>query len=134
MIKIKTNANEPTITKFKFREISEEKIRANQFSLVDKIIKDFPNLFIIIFHGKCLRLYLSKKYEKDIKELSQWDANQSSTSRRLCQPGGIYGSSIDSEKSEKLPNNYCYFNVDTKILSIKMVYKLLRILFELADK
>ena len=113
--------------------ISEEKIRANQFCLVDKIIKDYPNLFIIIYHGNCLRLYLSKKYEKEIKYLSKWDSKQSSTSQRLWQLGGVYGSSIDTEKSEKLPNNYCYFNINTKILNIKFVYKLLRILFEKSD-
>lgn len=113
--------------------ISEEKIRANQFCLVDKIIKDYPNLFIIIYHGNCLRLYVSKNYEKKIKYLSKWDSKQSSTSQRLWQLGGVYGSSIDTEKSEKLPNNYCYFNINTKILNIKFVYKLLRILFEKSD-
>ena len=110
--------------------ISEEKIRVNQFCLVDKIIKDYPNLFIIIYHGNCLRLYISKNYEKEIKCWSKWDSKQSSTSQRLWQLGGVYGSSIDTEKSEKLPNNYCYFNINTKILNIKFVYKLLRILFE----
>jgi hypothetical protein len=113
--------------------ISEEKIRANQFCLVDKIIKDYPNLFIIIYHGNCLRLYVSKNYEKEIKYWCKWDSKQSSTSQRLCQLGGVYGSSIDTEKSEKLPNNYCYFNINTKILNIKFVYKLLRILFEKSD-
>ena len=113
--------------------ISEEKIRANQFCLVDKIIKDYPNLFIIIYHGNCLRLYVSKNYEKEIKYWSKWDSKQSSTSQRLWQLGGVYGSSIDTEKSEKLPNNYCYFNINTKILNIKFVYKLLRILFEKSD-
>lgn len=112
--------------------ISEEKIRANQFCLIDKIIKDYPNLFIIIYHGNCLRLYLSKNYEKEIKYLSKWDSEQS-TSQRLWQLGGVYGPSIDTEKSEKLPNNYCYFNINTKILNIKFVYKLLRILFEKND-
>ncbi len=122
----------PTI-KYNSLLISEEKIRANQFCLIDKIVKDFPNLFIVIYHGNCLRLYLSKKYEKEIKRLSKWDSKQSSTSQRLWQVGGIYGSSIDTEKSEKLPNNYCYFNINTKILNIKFVYKLLRILFEKSD-
>jgi len=110
--------------------ISEEKVRINQFSLVYKIIKDFPDLFIVIFHGNCLRLYLSKKYEKEIKYWSEWDPQQSSTGQRLWQPGGIYGLPIDTEKSEKLSNNYCYFDINTKILNIKFVYKLLRILFE----
>ena len=122
----------PTV-KYNSLLISEEKIRANQFCLIDKIIQDFPNLFIVIYHGNCLRLYLSKKYEQEIKRLSQWDSNQSSPSKRLWQSGGVYGSSIDTEKSEKLPNNYCYFNIDTKILNIKFVYKLLRILFEKSD-
>jgi hypothetical protein len=122
----------PTIT-YNSLLISEEKIRANQFCLVDKIVKDFPDLFIVIYHGNCLRLYLSKKYEQEIKYWSEWDSKQSSTSQRLWQSGGIYGSSIDTEKSEKLPNNYCYFNINTKILNIKIVYKLLRILFEKSD-
>jgi hypothetical protein len=113
--------------------ISEEKTRINQFGLVDKIIKDFPDMFIVIYHGNCLRLYLSKKYEQEIKNWSQWDRNQSSTSYRLWQTGGVHGSSIDTEKSEKLPNNYCYFNINTKILNIKFVYKLLRILFGKSD-
>ncbi len=113
--------------------ISEEKTRISQFGLVDKIIKDFPDMFIVIYHGNCLRLYLSKKYEQEIKNWSQWDRNQSSTSYRLWQTGGVHGSSIDTEKSEKLPNNYCYFNINTKILNIKFVYKLLRILFGKSD-
>ena len=123
----------PTTIKYNSLLISEEKIRTNQFCLIDKIIKDFPNLFIVIYHGNCLRLYISKNYEKDIKYWSQWDSKQSSTSQRLWQLGGVYGSSIDTEKSEKLPNNYCYFNINTKILNIKFIYKLLRILFEKSD-
>ena len=121
------------VVKYNSLLISEEKIRANQFCLVDKIVKDFPDLFIVIYHGNCLRLYLSKKYEKEIKRLSKWDSEKSLTSQRLYQSGGVYGSSIDTEKSEKLHNNYCYFDIDTKILNIKFVYKLLRILFEESD-
>ena len=116
--------------------ISEEKIRDNQFKLINKIITDFKNLFIVIYHGNCLRLYLSKDYEKEIKRLSQWDAKNSTANRRLFQTGGVYGSSkdlIDDEKPEKLPNNYCYFAINTKILNIKLVYKLLRILFEKSE-
>jgi hypothetical protein len=122
----------PTI-KYNSLLISEEKRRVNQFCLVDKIVKDFPNLFIVIYHGNCLRLYLSKKYEIEIKYWSKWDSEQSSTNQRLWQLGGVYESSIDTEKSKKLPNNYCYFNINTKILNIKFVYKLLRILFEKSD-
>jgi hypothetical protein len=113
--------------------ISEEKIRINQFSLVSKILTDFPDLFIVIYHGNCLKLYLSKIYEQEIKFWSQWDSKQSSTNQRLWQNGGVYESSIDTEQSEKLPNNYCYFNINTKILNIKFIYKLLRILFEKSE-
>lgn len=109
--------------------INEEKYKTNQISLVDIIINDFPELFIVIFHGQYLRLYLSKKYEEEIKNWSKWDSEKSST-RRLWQTGGVYKYSIDTENSESLPNNYCYFNIDTKKLNIKFVYKLLRILFE----
>jgi hypothetical protein len=129
---IKKILERPTI-KYNSLLISEEKIRANQFCLVDKIMQDFPDLFIVIYHGNCLRLYLSKKYETKIKELAHWDSAQSSTSHRLWQVGGVYGSSEDTDKSEKLPNDYCYFNINTKILNIKLVYKLLRILFEKND-
>ena len=114
--------------------ISEEKIRDKHFYLVNKILNDFSNLFIIIFHGDCLRLYLSKDYIEEIKRLSMWDANESKTGQRLYQIGGIYGSPIDTEKSEKLPNNYCYFIINSKILNIKYVYKLLRILFDESNK
>jgi hypothetical protein len=120
-------------TKYNSLLISEEKIRVNQFYLLNKIIKDFPNLFVIIYHGNCLRLYISQKYEAEIKRLSQWDSKQSTTNQRLWQVGGIYGSSIDSDKSVKLSNNYCYFDINTKILNIKYIYKLLRILFEKSD-
>jgi hypothetical protein len=121
----------PTV-KYNSLLISEEKIRAEQFCLVDKIIRDYSNLFIVIYHGNCLRLYLSKTYQEEIKRLSMWDSNQSTT-QRLWQVGGVYGSSIDTEKSEKLLNNYCYFDINTKILNIKLIYKLLRILFEKSD-
>jgi hypothetical protein len=45
----------------------------------------------------------------------------------------VYDSFIDTEKYEKLANDYCYFNINTQILNIKFVYKLLRILFEKSD-
>ena len=131
--RIITKILERPIIKYNSLLISEEKIRVNQFYLIDKIMNDFPDLFIVIYHGNCLRLYLSKTYEKEIKNWAMWDSKQSSTSQRLWQNGGVYGSSIDTEKSEKLPNNYCYFNINTKILNIKMVYKLLRILFEKSE-
>ena len=63
------------------------------------------------------KLYLSKEYEKEIKRLAKWDAHNSLTSQRLNQSGGIYGSSKDKDKSEILPNNYCFFDIDTKNLN-----------------
>lgn len=118
-----------TTYKYNSLLITEEKYRIEQFSLVYNILQDFPNIFVIIFHGDCLRLYLSKDYEEEIKQCVQWDANQCS-SARLWQTGGIYGSSIDTEKSQKLPNNYRYYEINSKKLNIKMTYKAIKILFE----
>ena len=119
-------------TKYNSLLISEDKIRANHFLLLNEIINDFPELFIVIYHGNCLRLYLSKKYEKKIKSWAKSDSEKSS-SYRLYQTGGIIGSPIHTEKSKELPNDYCYFEINTKILNIKFIYKLLRILFENED-
>jgi hypothetical protein len=52
----------------------------------------------------------------------------------LYNIGGVNSSCIDTEKSEKLPNNYCYFNINTKTFNIKVIYKLLRILFEKSEQ
>ena len=114
----------PKTIKYNSLLLSEEKIRSKQFDLIKEIIKDFQNLFIVIYHGGCLKLYLSKDYEEEIKHWSEWDFNKSSSGKRLWQKGGIYGSSNDFE------NNYCYYEIDTKIINIKMIYKLLRILFK----
>jgi len=129
---IRTILERPTI-KYNSLLISEEKIRANQFCLVNKIIKDFPDIFTIIYHGNCLRLYLPKTYERELKFWSKWDSEQSSTSQRLWQFGGVYTEAIYEDNKNILPNNYCYFDIDTKKLNIKLVYKLLRILFEKSD-
>ena len=59
-----------------------------------------------------------------------WDSEQSLTGKRLWQEGGVYGPSKNTEKSQLLPNNYCYFEINTKTLNVKYVYKLLRVLFE----
>jgi hypothetical protein len=127
--KIITEIRDRQRIKYNSLLISEDKIRANHFCLTSKIIKDFADLFIVIYHGNCLRLYLSKDCVEEIKSLSKWDSEQSLTSKRLWDFGGVYGSYIDTENSEILPNNYCYFDIDTKKFNIKFVYKLLRILF-----
>lgn len=114
--------------------ISEEKIRINQFGLVDKIIADYGKMFIIIFHGNCLRLYFYKKYTNKIIECVKYD-NEISSTLRLYQKGGIFEDKpIFKEKSKKLENKYCYYHFDTKKINIKMIYKLLKILFEKYDK
>ena len=131
---INTIIKRPVI-KYNSLLISEEKIKINHFKLLYQILNDFPNLFIIIYHGKCLRLYLSKNYEKEIKFWAKNDAKKSLTSKRLNQIGGIKGSTKDVNDTSTLllPNNYCYFDIDTKILNIKLIYKLLRILFEKSE-
>jgi len=108
--------------------ISEDKYKENQFNLVHKIINDYKKIFVILFHGDCLRLYLSKEYLDEILFLSQRET-------RLFSLKGIHGSSIDSENGEILPNNYCYFDINVKkqknikVFTIKQVYKLLAMLF-----
>jgi hypothetical protein len=134
---INTIITRPVI-KYNSLLISEEKIKINHFKLLYKILNDFPDLFIIIYHGKCLRLYLSKEYEKEIKFWAKNDEKKSSSSKRLNQIGGVEGSTKDNNDNDNttstlLPNNYCYFDIDTKILNIKLIYKLLRILFEKSE-
>lgn len=113
--------------------ISEEKIRINQFNLVEKIINDYPKLFIIIFHGKCLRLYFYQKYLHKLKKWAKWDSKNSLT-LRLNQIGGLYDIPIYEKNGIALSNKYCYYNFDTTKINIKMIYKLLSILFEKANK
>jgi hypothetical protein len=99
--------------------ISEEKQRVNHFDLTKQIIGDFSNLFVIVFHGRCLRLYLPEEYERNLKYFSQKD-------KRLYKHGGIYGKSVQ----EKFPNNYVFFDLDTKQFNLKQIYKLLSMLFQ----
>ena len=47
-----------TDTKYNSLLISEEKIKQQQFLLINRILKDFSDIFVIIYHGNCLRLYL----------------------------------------------------------------------------
>lgn len=103
--------------------ISESKLKNSHYDLVNTILNDFPNLFLIIFHGNSLRLYLSQDFVKEIKRLSQKE-------KRLYKINGIYGDSINEEKGKILPNNYCYFNVSSKKFNIKMIYKLLAMLIQ----
>lgn len=108
--------------------ISEEKIRANQFKLVYKIMNDFPNLFIVVFHGNCLKLYMPEKYVDKIKKQVETDAKQSGV-KRLNQCGGIKGNPIYEDQSSKFPNGFCCFDINPKIATIKQVFKVLRMLF-----
>jgi hypothetical protein len=109
--------------------ISEEKIRVNHLWLAHKIIYDFSQPFVIVFHGNCLRLYLPKKYEHSLKQCSKKDS-EISKSKRLYDVDGIYGTSLDEHKSKKLPNNYCYYNISPKKYNLKQIYKLLAMLFK----
>jgi len=95
--------------------ISEEKIRVNQFKIAEKILKDFKDIFVIVFHGNCLRFYFSKKYLQLIKFYSQKE-------KRLHNADGVFGSPKDY-------NNYHYYNIDTKKYNIKQLYKIMRMLF-----
>jgi hypothetical protein len=109
--------------------ISEEKIRTNQFQLKDLIITNFSNLFVIVFHGNCLNLYFPKRYENKLVYYSKTDSENCSTDQRLYHKGGIYEKSLDTEKSKVLPNDYGYYQIDSKKFNIKQVYKILAMLF-----
>jgi hypothetical protein len=102
--------------------ISPEKIRENHFALLNEIIQDFSDLFIIIYHGECLKFYFPTKLEDDIIHFAKWDENHSDTNR-LWREGGI------NKKPIKFNNNYSYYDIDSKKFNIKLVYKLLKILF-----
>jgi hypothetical protein len=95
--------------------ISEEKIKVKQFDLLEYIIKDFKNIFIIIFHGKCLELYLSKEYLNSILE-----CNNNNNIKILDK---------DNYKKYENDDNYINFKIDYKNFNIKQIYKLLRKLF-----
>ena len=109
--------------------ISEEKIRTNQFELKDLIISNFSDLFVIVFHGNCLNLYLPKRYESKLIYYSKIDSEKCNTGQRLYQEGGIYKKSLDTEKSRLLPNEYSYYQINSKTFNIKLVYKILAMLF-----
>ena len=108
--------------------ISEDKYKDPQINLVHKIIKDYKKIFVNLFHGDCLRIYLSKEYLDEFLYLSQKE-------KRMFSLKGVHGSAIDNENGEILPNNYCYFDINVKkgkkikIFTIKQVYKLLAMLF-----
>lgn len=103
--------------------ISEEKIRRGQFELINNIMRDFSNLFIIVFHGKCLRIYIPTVLIDKILKYSQEEG-------RLFKPGGIHQKDNfkDKQNMGDLPNNYCYIDIDDKMFNIKQVYKLLSLM------
>jgi len=111
--------------------ISEEKVRRNHLSLAQRILNDFEKLFVVVFHGNCLRLYLPKELSGRLKQCAIKDASSCKTSRRLDDVGGIHGSGKDTVRSggETLKNGYCYYEVNAKRFTIKQVYKVLAMLF-----
>lgn len=116
----------PSASSYNSVLISEEKIKVNQFALIDALLRDFPDLFVVIYHGGCLRLYLARKYETEILKWSVWESENASSGQRLNRSGGVYGPASDIP----LPNNYCYFDINPDTMNIKMVYKLLRVFFD----
>lgn len=117
--------------------ISEEKIQGNQIKLAEKIIIDFHSLFCVVFHGKKgknglptgLRLYFPKKINNlDIeKELHQVVISE----KRLDKPGGLKGTPT-SDNNEEYYDEYKYYdiNMKSKEFNIKMVYKVLAMVFK----
>jgi hypothetical protein len=120
--------------------ISEEIKRDNQKELAEKIIEDFDSVFCIVFHGKQgknglptgLRLYFPKNID-DLnieKELQQVVVSEGSN-KRLDKPGGIKGIPT-SDSDNKYYDYYKYYDIDmkSKEFNIKMVYKVLAMLFK----
>ena len=117
--------------------ISEEKIQNNQIKIAEKIIIDFHLLFCLVFHGRegknglptGLRLYFPKKIDKlDIEqELQQVTISE----KRLDKYGGLKGSPT-SDKNKDYYDNYKYYDIvmKSKEFNIKMIYKVLAILFK----
>ena len=117
--------------------ISEEKIQNNQKKLAEKIIKDFDSLFCVVFHGNRgknglptgLRLYFPKNIdnldiEKEIQQVVIYE-------KRLDKLGGIKGYPT-SDINNDYYDDYKYCDLDTKSkeFNIKMLYKVLAILFK----
>lgn len=117
--------------------ISEEKIQNNQIKLAEKIITDFSSLFCVVFHGKTgksglptgLRIYFPKKIDKLVieTELQQVVINE----KRLDKIGGIKGIPT-SDINKEYYDNYKYYDIDmkSKEFNIKMIYKILAMLFK----
>lgn len=103
--------------------ISEEKIKRQQFGLVHNIISDFENIFLLVFHGKCLRLYTPGTYIDILLKYSKSEG-------RLFKEKGI---SIKTdfkkyENANELPNNYYYIDINDKLYNIKQIYIILSLL------
>ena len=99
--------------------ISEEKIRKNQFELANSIMSDFESIFLIVYHGKCLRFYLNEAFRREFDYFAK-------RHKILHEEGGIYG---EPKAASIEGRNYCYYDLDTRKYTIKQLYKLLRVVF-----
>lgn len=87
--------------------ISEEKIISKHNSLAHKIIKDYHDLFVIVFNGECLTLYIPTNYIELYKE--------------------IFNHNI---KPIHHDNIYSYYKITAKNnITLKYIYKTIRMLF-----
>ena len=105
--------------------ISEEKLKKGQFQLVNNIMLDFIDVFLIVFHGKCLGLYIPSLYIDKLLEHSKTD-------KRLFKTDGIFKKKQfeNTENMRKLPNDYYYIDINEKEFNIKQIYKLLSMLIK----
>lgn len=94
--------------------ISEERIKENHSELSNHIIDDFQDLFLIIYNGDKLLLYIPEKYLETIIKVANDE-------KRLKDE--------INNNTKKRKNNYYYFKIDTKKYNIKQIYKLISILF-----
>ena len=111
--------------------LSETKFTKEHSELNSLIMNNHSELFIIIYNGKKLRLYFNSKYKDEFIRLAKKDTTEYKNNHRLDEPGGIYDDpKYEDDNDGKLPNNYCYYNIHTTKFNIKMIYKLLAILFK----
>lgn len=117
--------------KYNSLALSESKFTKDHSELTNLILNNHPELFIIEYNGKKLQLYFSSKYKNELIRLAKKDTTEYKNNHRLDELGGIYDDpKYDDDNDGKLPNNYCYYDIHTTKFNIKMIYKLLAILFK----
>ena len=118
------------IIKYNSLLISEETNKNNQSLLVNKILIDFDKIFVIIYNGDCLIIYLNREYDDELKKLVKTDELKELRDYDFLNKKIM----IYDDNKQILPNNYGFYDIKPldkkKKPNIKLIYKLVRIFFE----